>query len=116
MMFLPTASYAVLAKCALAVNDQSSAESLIRRYLQLCFENGIYEYFKIRKEYDPMLEFAYNHGIEPDITMEIMRFSGYKIKKTYIQTFGTFAVFPYSDRQKPLKYSPKRNGSFCPFT
>ncbi|MEN6462260.1 MAG: hypothetical protein ABFC94_12935, partial [Syntrophomonas sp.] len=108
IMLLPTLAYGILARAAITMQDEAQAIRLTKRYLQLCDENGIYEYFKVRQAYDPILEFAFDHGIEPDFTEQMMLFAGYKPKKVYINTLGDFSVFPYSNRQEPLKMRTKK--------
>jgi len=81
IMLLPTLAYGILARAAIAMNDQMKAVGMTKRYLQLCSENGIYEYFRMRKAYDPILEFALDNEIEPDFTKQMMDFAGYKTKK-----------------------------------
>jgi Response regulator containing CheY-like receiver and SARP domains len=115
IMLLPTLSYGILARAAIAMRDHEKAVYLTKRYLQLCWDNGIYEYFRMRKAYDPILEFASGNDIEPDITKQIMEFAGYKLKKVYIQTLGEFNVFSYKDREKPLKMRTKKERELLAF-
>lgn len=115
MMLIPTTAYGMLTRSALARKDYGQAVRLAGRFLQLSYENGIYEYFRMRKAYDPVLEFAFDHGIEPFITKQLMEFAGYKIKKVYITTLGGFAVFPCKDRQEPLKMRTKKERELLAF-
>jgi len=108
MQLHSTLAYGMLARAAIAAADKNEAANYTEHHLRLCSDNGIYEYFKARKEYDPILEFAYDNDIEPNITKQIMEFTGYKTKKAYIKTFGGFAVFPYNDRENPLKMRTKK--------
>jgi two-component SAPR family response regulator len=43
------------------------------------------------------------------------QFAGYKVKKAYISTFGSFSVFPYKDRQEPLKMRTKKERELLAF-
>lgn len=115
MMMIGTLAYGLLARIALARGDYEEASRLIRRFLPLCYENGSYEFFRMRKAYDPILEFALSNGIEPEITREMMAFSGFTIKKAYIATLGGFSVFPYQDRGKPLKTHSKKERELLAF-
>lgn len=108
-------AYGILARVVMAEGDQNEAEFLTGRFLSLCHENGIYEYFRIRKVYDPILEFADKRGIMPEIVKEMREFSGYKAKKAYIRTFGGFFVYPYNDRTKPLKITRKKERELLAF-
>ncbi|MTI85084.1 MAG: hypothetical protein FH756_14610 [Firmicutes bacterium] len=67
------------------------------------------------KTYGPILEFAHQHGIEPDFTRQMMALAGYKFKKVYIKTLGGFAVFPYDNRQEPLKMRAKKERELLAF-
>lgn len=115
LMLMATCAYGMLVRAAIAMKDHKNAIGLTKRFLQLCDENGIYEYFKMRKAYDPILEFAFDNGIEPAITKRMMEFAGYKTKKVYITTLGGFSVFPYSDRQEPLKMRTKKERELLAF-
>jgi hypothetical protein len=114
-MMVATMAYGFLARIALADKNQVEALRLTRRFLQLCHENGIYEYFRMRKAYDPILEFAFNNEIEPEIVKQLMAFAGYRVKKAYITTLGGFSVRPYYDRQKPLKMRTKKERELLSF-
>lgn len=107
-MMVATMAYGFLARIALDSRNYKEAGSLIKRFLQLCHENGIYEYFRMRKAYDPILEFALDRGIEPGITKQMMDFAGYKVKKAYIAALGGFSVFPYKDKRQPVKLRSKK--------
>jgi hypothetical protein len=108
MMLIPTMAYGILARAAVAMKDQAGAAALTKRFLQLCHENGVYEYFRMRTAYDPVLEFSLDNGIEPGITKQMMAFAGYKIKKLYITTLGGFSVLPYGNRREPVKMRTKK--------
>ncbi|MGI6434556.1 MAG: AAA family ATPase [Syntrophomonadaceae bacterium] len=115
IMLHPSLSYGLLARAAIATKDDKKAAQLTRRYLKLCSDNGLYEYFKLRKAYDPVLEFAYNNEIEPEITRQLMEFAGYKPKKVYIDTLGGFAAYQDKDRQKPIKFRSKKERELLAF-
>ena len=108
-------AYGILARIAMAGGNQDESGFLTGRFLSLCHENGIYEYFRIRKVYDPILKFADKRGIMPEIVREMREFSGYKAKKAYIKTFGGFFVYPYDDRTNPLKISRKKERELLAF-
>jgi LuxR family maltose regulon positive regulatory protein len=115
-MFLHSSlAYGVLAIAAIAKKDYENSVGLTRRYLKLCYDNGIYEYFRLRKAYDPVLEFAYDNGIEPEITRQLMEFAGYRTKKAYIETLGAFTVYQDRDRQKLLKFRTKKERELLAF-
>ena len=44
-----------------------------------------------------------------------MAFAGYKVKKVYVQTFGEFAVFPFHDRNTPIKTRSKKERELFAF-
>jgi len=110
-----TASYGMLARLALSAKQYEDAAKYIGEYLRLCYENGIYEYFSARKDYDPILQFADSYGIENNIAKEMMEFCGYKSKKAYIKTFGGFAVLALREMQRPLKMRTKRERELLAF-
>lgn len=110
-----TLAYGVLARIYIAGGDTKKAVHNTERYLKLCHENGIYEYFRARKDYDPVLKFADDNGIEPEITRHFMAFSGYKAKKAYIKTFGSFSILAYRDRKSPLKMRTKKERELLAF-
>ncbi len=113
-MMVATMSYGFLSRIALDNRDYDEADRLIRRFLQLCNENGIYEYFRMRTAYDPILEFAYYNGIEPEFTKQMMGFAGYKLKKVHITTLGVFSVSSCIDGQ-PLKMRTKKERELLAF-
>jgi tetratricopeptide (TPR) repeat protein len=115
MMLIPTMAYGILARTAIAMKDHEQSVTLTRRFLQLCYENGIYEYFRMRKAYDAVLAFAFDNGVELDITKQMMEFAGYTPKKVYIQTLGGFSVFSYENRQEPLKMRSKKERELLAF-
>jgi len=108
LLLHPSLAYGILARAAIATRDFENAPRLTGRYLKLCSDNGLYEYFRMRKAYDPVLEFAYDNEIEPEITRQMMEFAGYSPKKAYIETLGAFAVYQDQARQKPLKIRTKK--------
>jgi len=115
MMMIGTLAYGLLARIDLARGEHEEASRLTKRFLPLCYENGSYEFFRMRKAYDPVLEFALLNGIEPKITREMMAFAGFTIKKAYITTLGGFSVFPYHDRGKPVKTHSKKERELLAF-
>lgn len=48
-MMIPTIAYGFLTGAAISAMDEAAACNLATRYLKLCSENGIYDYFKIRE-------------------------------------------------------------------
>jgi hypothetical protein len=115
IMLHPTLAYGILAKDSIDKKDGEKAKKLTKRYLQLCSENGIYEYFRLRKAYDPILEFAYENDIEPEFTKRMMAFAGFSVKKVFIETLGGFNVFQDKQRQKPLKIRTKKERELLAF-
>lgn len=108
-------AYGILARIAMIGENPGEAGPLTGRFLSLCHKNGIYEYFSIRKVYDPILKFADERGIMPKIVKEMREFSGYKAKRAYIKTFGGFFVYSYDDRTTPLKISRKKERELLAF-
>lgn len=115
MLLHSSLAYGILVKAAIETKDYEKAVSLTGRYLRLCSDNGLYEYFRLRKAYDPVLEFAYDNEIEPEITKQLMEFAGYRPKKVYIETLGAFTVYQDKDRQKPLKFRTKKERELLAF-
>lgn len=115
MMLMATMAYGMLTRAAIEMKNYEQSINLTRRFLQLCSENGVYEYFKMRKAYDPILEFALDNDIEPAITKQMMEFAGYRIKKIHITTLGGFSIFLYKDRHKPFKMRTKKERELLAF-
>lgn len=115
IMMIPTIAYGLLTGAALSAKDHPKACGLATRYLKLCSENGIYDYFKIRDLYGSILQFALEQGIESDFAQKMLAFAGYKTKKIYISTFGGLNIYPYQDRQKPLKTRSKKERELFAF-
>ncbi|MDD4238777.1 MAG: hypothetical protein PHT62_09525 [Desulfotomaculaceae bacterium] len=115
IMMIPTIAYGFLTGAAISAKDHAKADRLAARYLKLCSENGIYDYFKIRGLYGSILQFALDNGIESDFAQKMMAFAGYKTKKVYISTFGGLNIYPYKDRQKPLKMRSKKERELLAF-
>ncbi len=114
-MMVATMAYGFLARIALAEKESEKASALTHRFLRLCEENGIYEYFRMRSAYDPILQFAYDSGIEPGFAKQMMEFVGYRPKKAYIRMLGDFAVFSYDDRRATLKMRTKKERELLAF-
>lgn len=115
IMLIPTIAYGVLARAFITMQDHDQAVWLTQRYLQLCSENGIYDFFRMREAYTPILEFALDNGIEPDFTKQMMALAGYKTKKVYIKTLGGFSILPHKNRQEPLKMRTKKERELLAF-
>jgi tetratricopeptide (TPR) repeat protein len=115
MLLHSTLAYGILARAAIADGSHEEAVFYTERSLRLCVDNGIYEYFKARKDYDPILRFASENVIELEAATQIMEFCGYKIKKAYIKTFGGLSVFPYNDRVNTLKMRTKKERELLAF-
>ena len=115
MLLHASLAYGVLVRAAIETKDHEKAIILTERYLKLCSDHGLYEYFRLRKAYDPVLEFAYNNGIEPEITKQMMEFAGYRPKKAYIETLGAFTVYQDRDRQKLIKFRTKKERELLAF-
>ena len=105
----------ILVRAAIGAKEHEKAIALTGRYLKLCSDNGIYEYFRLRKAYDPVLEFAYDNGIEPEFTKQMMEFAGCRPKKVYIETLGAFTVYQDRDRLKILKFRTKKERELLAF-
>ena len=101
-------AYGVLVRTAIETKNHEKAAILTEHYLKLCSDHGLYEYFRLRQAYDPVLEFAYNHGIEPVFTKQMIEFAGYQPKKIYIETLGAFTAYQDRDRQKLIKFRTKK--------
>lgn len=114
-MLIPTIAYGILANAAIAAKDHHQAVLLTKHYLKLCSENGIYEFFRMQKTYDLILEFALDNEIDPDFTKQMVEFAGYKTKKLSIQSLGQFSVFPYKNRQEPIKMRTKKERELLAF-
>ncbi|MDD4414371.1 MAG: hypothetical protein PHR14_07485 [Oscillospiraceae bacterium] len=115
MLLHASLAYGILVRAAIEIKDHEKATILTGRYLKLCSDHGLYEYFRLRKAYDPVLEFAYDHGIEPEFTKQMMIFAGYRPKKAYIETLGAFTVYQGRDRQKLIKFRTKKERELLAF-
>jgi LuxR family maltose regulon positive regulatory protein len=115
IMMIPTIAYGVLALAAISKQEDPQALSLTRRFLELCAQNGSYDFFRLKGRYGVILQFALEHDIEPDFARQMMRFADYRGKKIYIETLGGFTVFPYQDRQTPLKMRTKKERELLAF-
>ncbi len=101
-------AYGILVRAAIDAKDYEKSVSLTERYLKLCSDNGLYEYFRLRKAYEPVLAFAYDNGIEPEFTRKMMEFAGHRPKKAYVESLGAFTVYEDEGRQKPVKIRSKK--------
>ena len=115
IMLPPIIAYGFLARSAIVMKDYDQAKIFTRRYLQLCSQNGIYDYFRLRKFYAPVLEFALKNNIELSFTKQMMAFAGYIQKKAYIHTFGGFSVSPYGNQQNKIKMRTKKERELMAF-
>lgn len=120
LMLMPACTYGILARAAVMTQDRSQEEhaqavALTRRFLQLSEEYGAYEYFRMRKAYDPILEFALANGIKPEFTRQMMAFSGYKLKKVYVQSLGAFTVYQDSNGRQPVKLRSRKERELLAF-
>jgi hypothetical protein len=115
MLLHASLAYGVLVRAAIETKDHEKAIGLTGRYLKLCSDHGLYEYFRLRKAYDPVLEFAYTYGIEPAFTNQMMKFVGYRPKKAYVETLGAFIVYQDKDKQKLIKFRTKKERELLAF-
>ena len=115
MMLMATGAYGILARAAIMSKDHGKAVDITRHFLQLCDENGFYEYFRIKDAYKPVLEFALDNGIEPEFTRQMMEFAGYRLNKAYIETLGAFTVYQDKGMHKPLKFRTKKERELFAF-
>lgn len=115
IMMVASMAYGFLARIALEEGDDAKTSELTGHFLRLCEANGIYEYFRMRNAYNPILQFAYDRGIEMGFTREMMAFSGYLPKKVYIRMLGDFAVFAYDDRHTALKLRTRKERELFAF-
>ena len=115
IMMTPTIAYGLLTGAAISAKDSAKASGLAARYLKLCSENGIYDYFKIRGLYGSILQFALDQGIESDFAQKMMVFAGHKTKKVYISTFEGLNIYLYQDRQKSVKMRTKKERELFAF-
>ena len=114
-MMIATMAYGFLARLALEEGDDAKTSDLVRHFLQLCETNGMYEYFRMRRAYDPILQFAYDKGIEKAFASQMMVFSGYRPKKAYIRMLGDFSVSAYDDRCTALKLRTRKERELLAF-
>ncbi len=115
MLLHASLAYGILARVVLETKDYEKATILTGRYLKLCSDNGLYEYFRMRKAYEKVLEFANDNGIEPEFTKQMMEFAGYRSKKAYIETLGAFTVYQDRDRKKLIKFRTKKGRELLAF-
>ena len=110
-----TLAYGILARCALADEQWENARIYTALCVRSCAENGILEYFRAKNDYGPVLQLACDNGIEPVYTRQLMDFAGCKAKKVYIKTFGEFSIFPFDDRNTPVKTRSKKERELFAF-
>ena len=115
MLLHSSLAYGILARAAIEMKNQKEAIFYTKKYLELCYDCGIYEYFRMHKAYDLILAFAFDNEILPEITKKLMAFAGYHTKKIYIETLGGFTVYQYNDREKPIKMRTKRERELFAF-
>lgn len=115
MLLHAALAYGVLARAAIAAKEIEKTAALTSRYLKLCSDNGIYEYFRLRSAYNPILEFAYCRGIETEFTARMMEFVGYRPKKAYAETLGAFTVYQDRERKKIVKFRTKKERELLAF-
>lgn len=108
MLLHSSLAYGIIVIVAIETKDYENAVALTRRYLKLCSAYGLYEYFRMHRTYDSVLEFAYNNGIEPEFTKEMMTFAGYQPKKAYVEALGAFTVYQDKERQNLIKFRTKK--------
>jgi LuxR family maltose regulon positive regulatory protein len=114
-MMVATMAYGLLTRIALEGGANQEAARLTKRFLSLCYETGSYEYFKMRKAYDPVLVYAYSNGIEPEITRQLMDFASLVPKKVYIDALGGLGVFRDKERLVPLKLQRRKERELLAF-
>lgn len=115
LLLFSTLARGVVLLTALSSGDTEYARQNAGRFLRLCVDNGILAYFHAWKDYDPILQFAHDNGIEPEATGRLMEFVGLRTKKAYVKTFGGFAVFPYTSREKVVKLRTKKERELLAF-
>lgn len=110
-----TLAYGILARCFLSERKWDEAKRYTALSLHHCVKNGIYEYFNALNDYGPVLQFAYDNGIEQNCLKQLMTITCYQTKKAYVQTFGDFAVYPFRDRGNPVKLRTKKERELFAF-
>lgn len=115
IMMISTIAYGFLAGAAISAKDHAKARGLAARYLNLCFENGIYDYFRICEPYGRILQFALENKIEPDFVQNMIRSFGYKTKKMYVSTFGGLNIYRYQDKKTPVKMRSRKERELFAF-
>lgn len=115
MLLHPTVAYGILARASINGISGLDANYYIQRYLKLCDINGVYEYFRARNDYDPVIQYALDNRIEPEITNKIIEFCGYKKKKAYIKTFGGFTLFTSDSMKHVVKMRTKKERELFAF-
>jgi tetratricopeptide (TPR) repeat protein len=110
MMMIATMAYGILARFSIDGGTAALTKSieLTRHFLSLCEQNGIYEYFRMRKAYDPVLMFAHEQKIEPEITARLMAFCGCQPEKVVVQTLGGFSIYSVADGSQPVKMRTRK--------
>ena len=115
--WVATMAYGVLVRAAIETKDKDCEETagLARRYLKLCSDNGLHEYFRLRRAYGPVLEFAYDNGIEADFARQMMEFAGYRPKKAHVESLGAFTVYRDKARRSIVKFRTKKERELLAF-
>jgi two-component SAPR family response regulator len=99
---------------ALARQDKTQAIYLTTKYMELCRDYGIYDYFR-KPSYESILKFAAANNITPEFTMKMIEFSGRKLKKACIRTMGGLSVYPVNSTEKPVKMRTKKERELLAF-
>ena len=115
IMMIPTIAYGFLTSAAISAKNNATASGLVARFLELCSENGIYDFFKIRGLYGSILKFALDNEIKSVFAQKMMTFAGYKTKKVYISTLGGLYIYPYKERQNSIKMRSKKERELFAF-
>lgn len=114
IMMIGVIAYGLLAILALVKQDKDQALLLITKYMELCRDYGIYDYFR-KPRYDPILKFADKNNITPEFTKKMIEFSGRILKKVYVRTIGGLSVYPANSPEKPIKMRTKKERELLAF-
>lgn len=114
-MMVATMAYGFLARLTLSDGKDHEAVPLVRRFLQLCHENGIYEYFRMRTAYDPVLEFALDNGSNRKLQNRSWNLPVIKGKSSTSKPLAVFPSMRIRIAGNRSNCAQKKRGSCSPF-
>lgn len=98
-----TIAYGKLAALYQEEGKEGKAKEYARRFMELSAQNDHRYYFRFKPLFATVLKLVVEWGITPEFTREMLDYGGYKTKRVYINTMGTFYIAPFHDKKNPIK-------------